>query len=305
MIPIEIVVPIAACQMYKYTPQPAFSEERLEYLHLLHTNKSTLPMPVGRPNNGGYEVAKGWDLISLLHQSGEKEVRMLSTNYDDSQMMRMAMVEHVADIQGHWLGVAEAIVLAKSELKLSDSDISMATGIDRSRVNRFVRVAKKLPGHFKAMAKVGSLKYSTCYKLAAKSHTELYQLELDALEKGWDESRILQHGLGKIGTQGSSGDKHGNISTESTLPVEKSSALKQLEVVVSEASGAPYAIIPRDATEKSGTMEFKFFDMSSLEGLAALIARVGGQGRVRGSITFDFENLDDLDAVTGGFLESE
>lgn len=299
----ELEVPTELCVVSDLMITPYTNEERMKELSHLASHGGALPYPMARHKNEHFEVFQGWDVVELLRSRGEARIRVLCAEYTDADVLRYGVVDQARILGLHWFEIARALASAKAALGWSDQALSKATDIERSKLTRYIKFAKRLAPRFHPMVTSDRLSFTACRSLVKLSLERQAALAQEAAEQQWSEKRLLE----KAFPSPSLGEPATQYGKSVALPhFQKTSDMKRLEITLSEEIGYPVEITPADAAGKSGSIAYEFFDRRGMVDVLTRLRRgFRHNAAPQGQIVIQYTNLDEFDALTGALFEDE
>lgn len=255
-----------------------------------------MPYPAVKKSGDNFVVVSNWDVVFMLNENEQARVKVYLLKDDDDSELSRCITDHVNDLELPWTSEAMALLKAKQQLEISDDQLAVKVGGDRTRVTRMVKIASKLSPKLLVLADRGVLSYSDCRRLVTLPFTEQERLAIEAREKSLTSKRIMDKAF--PGSQ-----KSGNSPASHSIEIIKGTDVKRLEIDISEKIGYPFSIAPRNAQCTAGELDYQFFDrMGLIDLIGKLRSGFVGNPEVKGRIKISFESLDEFESLTGGFF---
>ena len=133
-----------------YQPRRNFDEEKLEELATsIKTHGLFTPILV-RETNKGYELVAGERRLRAAKIAGLEEISAIVVEFDDSEMMEIAIIENVQREDLDVIEEASAYKLLIDRLDLTQEDVAKRMSKSRSHVANLLRLLR-LPASVQAM----------------------------------------------------------------------------------------------------------------------------------------------------------
>lgn len=300
MIPAEITIPVAFCELYEMYVSPYTTSERYAQITQALSNGGAVERPVVRSAAGGkFQVLKGWDTVYECKQRGIDKIVVLHADYSDADAIYFAVIEQAKSLNLNWICVARALHKIKTTLNWKDSEIALACrgAYDRTAVSRLIKISKNLSPRLQAMAESGRICRSSCKRLITLPITKQEAIANEAIEKSLSDEQIMARAFPRVKKA---------QSTQVSTNEPKSHDIKVAEETLSLIIGSPIEISGQNNLVSGGTINCQFFNRSQLVGLINLILKNMKPGAVpAGRFTLSFKNLDEFDLLVGKHLDKE
>lgn len=151
------LVRIADVVPNRFQPRRTFSEsELLELEASLRATGLLQPITVRRRNGGGWELVAGERRLRAATRLGWTEIPAIIRDFDDRQMLTLALVENLQRTDLNALEEAEGYQRLMKEFDLTQQQVADAVGKDRTTITNLIRVLA-LPASVKGMVEHGQI----------------------------------------------------------------------------------------------------------------------------------------------------
>ena len=163
------VVPLSAIQPNPLQPRQVFPDDGIEELAESIRQKGILQPLLVRRANGGFQLIAGERRLRAAQRLGLQEVPVTVRDADDGELLEMALIENIQRENLNPLEEARAYRRLSDDFHLTQEEIAVRVGKDRSTVANTLRLLQ-LPGdiqrdiergvlsagHARALVSVGS-----------------------------------------------------------------------------------------------------------------------------------------------------
>ncbi|GBG96905.1 ParB/RepB/Spo0J family partition protein [Lactococcus termiticola] len=150
-------IPLKSIVKNPYQPRTHFDEEALEELaDSIKENGVLQPIILRESKVIGYELLAGERRFQASKKAGLTEIPAIVRDYDDEEMMRLAILENLQRENLDPIEEARSLQALKDKLVLSPEDISKQLGKSRSYVSNSLRLLK-LPESILTKIETGEL----------------------------------------------------------------------------------------------------------------------------------------------------
>ncbi len=259
-------LPVDAIDPNPYQPRTEFDDDRLEELAGSIREKGLLqPIVVNRTAPDTYHLIAGERRLRASKLAGLEQIPALVHEIESAQeLMELALVENLQREDLSPIEEAEAYRSLMSTCMLSQDDIAVRVGKDRSTVANTLRLLK-LPVSIQQLLRDGALQMGHARALIGLEEGPSLDLATRAMEEGWTvrdlEKSVRAHGKGRKRRNADNGK--GATRKPSGDPVLQSFEEK-LRLRYATAVG-----IHRGG--KKGRIELEFYDDDDLERILEIL----------------------------------
>lgn len=246
-------LPLTALHRGRYQPRVHFDEPALaELAESIRTQGLIEPIIVRETAEHYYEIIAGERRARAAKLAGLQDVPCLIGHYSDEQAATMAVVENVQRESLNLIEEARAYKRLIDEFNCQQDAIATLVGKSRSHIANLLRLLTLAPA-VQNKIQQGLLSLGHARMLVGLPNSQQLAL-LHAIEQKQWSVRTLE---AKIREKKSTTAPH-------QLSVQQDD-LTHLETQLSEQFASPVKILCEK--DHSGWLQFKFFDMDTLEGL--------------------------------------
>lgn len=247
------ILPIAALHRGRYQPRVHFDEQALaELAESIRTQGLIEPVIAREIAKDHYEIIAGERRMRAAKQAGLTEIPCLIGHYTDEQAATMAVVENVQRESLNLIEEALAYKRLIDEFHCQQETIAELVGKSRSHIANLLRLLTLAP-LVQNKIQQGLLSLGHARMLVGLPVAQQLAL-LNAIEHKQWSVRTLEARIRAMKSP-SAPDQISVADTD----------LLHLETQLSERFAAPVKILYEK--DRSGWLQFKFFDLDTLEGL--------------------------------------
>lgn len=149
-------IPIAQIRPNPFQPRRDFREEELSQLQASLASTGLLQPITVRPVDNHFELIAGERRLRAATRLGWKEIPAIVRDYDDKDLLTLALVENLQRADLNPIEEAEGYSRLAAEFELTQQDIATIVGKDRSTVANSLRLLN-LPAVVRRMVQDGQL----------------------------------------------------------------------------------------------------------------------------------------------------
>lgn len=152
----KTLIPIKSIRTNPYQPRRYFDEEKLKELsESIITHGLFTPILV-RKASKGYELVAGERRMRASKLAGVKEIEAILVEFDDEQMMEIALIENIQREDLNVMEEAAAYKLLMDRLELTQEEVAARVSKSRSHVANISRLLR-LPASVQTMVQENKL----------------------------------------------------------------------------------------------------------------------------------------------------
>ncbi|MFA5322479.1 MAG: ParB/RepB/Spo0J family partition protein [Smithella sp.] len=241
----------------RYQPRQTFNDDRQKDLIASIKSSGIIQPIIVRKAGDGYEIIAGERRWRAAQAAGLKDVPIVIREATDMEAAEISLIENIQREELNPLEEADAYVTLIEKFNLSQEDISLRVGKDRSTIANTIRLLK-LPAQVKTalMEKIISAGHARCLLACPSTEGQIAALHL-----------ILKNDLNVRKTERL-------IQQIKTRPAEQKQAAKKdrfLNDLENVLSAKLLAKVQINGSAKKGLIEIRYTSMDELNRLSGLI----------------------------------
>jgi ParB family transcriptional regulator, chromosome partitioning protein len=285
-------VSISRVEINPDQPRKSFSDEALSELTESIRQRGVLqPILVEPTDTNTYRIVAGERRYRAAVAAGLKTVPVLVHQFTENEKLEIALIENIQREDLNPIEEAQAIRNLMEKAGLTQEDVSVRLGMNRSTVANLLRLLK-LPGEIReAVARREVSAGHARALLSVRTPEEQEALFLRIRDDGISVREAEALASGVLGAGGASGDGRGGSSsqegpdqpgvpdgkatgkrigrdTDGTTTVRKSVELREIEEKLIERLGTRVVI---KGTDRKGSIEIGYLSMDDLDRLVSLL----------------------------------
>ncbi len=243
-------------------PRKEFSEAELEELtSSIRENGLLQPLLVRPAATGRYELVAGERRFRAIQRLGWQEAPVIVRKVDDEALLVLALVENLQREELNPLEEAEGYRTLVERFGLTQDEIAVAVGKDRSTVANLIRLLK-LPPSIRRLVEAGELSMGHARALLSiEDPARAAELARQAAKDGWSVRDIEKHA--REGAPRT-------VERPTTQAASRDPVVRALEEALRERLATRVQI--RAGKKGTGVIEVPFHGSEDFERVFALIA---------------------------------
>ncbi|MDF2558302.1 MAG: ParB/RepB/Spo0J family partition protein [Bacillales bacterium] len=247
-----------------YQPRKTFSPEALEELkNSIIENGILQPIIVRKSSIKGYEIVAGERRFRAAKEAGLKEVPAVVRNFNDNQMMELALLENLQRENLSPIEEAEAYYSIMDKLGYTQEAIADKMGKSRSHVANHLRLLT-MPEQLKELVAVDKLSYGHAkVLLGIKDRSDMVRVAKLVVDQGLSV-RQLEQLLKKE-------------KAKKTTNIEKTLTNEHLDYFVQEETERLREVfgtkVSINLNKEKGKIEIDFMSLEDLERIVGLLKK--------------------------------
>jgi ParB family chromosome partitioning protein len=261
---------IADISPNRFQPRRVFSEPELAELEASLKSSGLLqPITVRtRAGGGGWELVAGERRLRAATRLGWTEIPAVVHEFDDQQMLTLALVENLQRSDLNALEEAEGYQRLIEEFQLTQQQVADAVGKDRTTITNLLRVLA-LPLAVRQMVEQGHITAGHARALLAVKD-ERRQIELaNEIVARQLSVRDVESRARELGTDGGSKPKSKTGKTPRATPLNTDPAARRIEEQLRRRLQTDVSI--QQLGGERGTVRISYFSHDDLERVLDLI----------------------------------
>ena len=211
-------IPIAHIRPNPFQPRREFREEELSQLQASLASTGLLQPITVRPVDNHFELVAGERRLRAATRLGWKEIPAIVREYDDKDLLTLALVENLQRADLNPIEEAEGYSRLAAEFDLTQQDIATLVGKDRSTIANSLRLLN-LPSAIRRMVQDGQLSVGHARALLAiPTERVMVDLARETVAKNLSvrdvERRVKQAGTSARQPNGQRSDSGGARTAE-------------------------------------------------------------------------------------------
>lgn len=259
-------IEVARISPNPYQPRLDFDQRSLEELkQSIKENGIIQPITVRRMTGGTYELISGERRVRASQELGKRTIPAYIITVDtDAQMLELGLIENLQRENLNPIEVALSFKRLIDECELTQDDVAVKVGKERSTVTNFLRLLK-LPDRIRQGVRDNKISMGHARALLGAAD-EKKQLKLfqRILEDGWSVRRIEEEIKGKDAKRPS---KTGGSSKPSGLRGDAS--FQQIETSLRHKFGTKVSV--RKNASGGGEVSIEYYNADDLDRIIDLL----------------------------------
>lgn len=257
-----------------YQPRKVFDEEKLEELAASIKEYGVVQPLVVRKKGKRYELVAGERRLRASKLAGLKKVPVVLKEYDDTEMMEIALIENIQRHDLNAIEEAQGIKRLMEECKLTQEQVAVKVGRSRTAVANILRLLN-LAQEVQDLISQNLLTMGQAKQIATlRSEEEQIKVAKSVIENGWSarttEEMIREINDGKkvkivretVKTIFDKKDKPEKKAKEEIAP---DVFHKDFESKLVQLLGTKVKVNPKANGKKGGTIEIEYYSPEDLE----------------------------------------
>ena len=257
-----------------YQPRKVFDEEKLEELAASIKEYGVVQPLVVRKKGKRYELVAGERRLRASKLAGLKKVPVVLKEYDDTEMMEIALIENIQRHDLNAIEEAQGIKRLMEECKLTQEQVAVKVGRSRTAVANILRLLN-LAQEVQDLISQNLLTMGQAKQIATlRSEEEQIKVAKSVIENGWSarttEEMIREINEGKkvkivretVKTIFDKKDKPEKNAKEEIAP---DVFHKDFESKLVQLLGTKVKVNPKANGKKGGTIEIEYYSPEDLE----------------------------------------
>ena len=256
-----------------YQPRKVFDEEKLEELAASIKEYGVVQPLVVRKKGKKYELVAGERRLRASKLAGLKKVPVVLKEYDETEMMEIALIENIQRHDLNAIEEAQGIKRLMDECKLTQEQVAVKVGRSRTAVANILRLLN-LAQEVQDLISQNLLSMGQAKQIATlRSEEDQILVAKSAVEQGWTarttEEVVREMLDGKKvkvvrETVKTIFDKKVKVKTKEEKPAQDVFH-KDFESKLVELLGTKVKVNPKADGKKGGTIEIEYYSPEDLE----------------------------------------
>ena len=256
-----------------YQPRKVFDEEKLEELAASIKEYGVVQPLVVRKKGKKYELVAGERRLRASKLVGLKKVPVVLKEYDETEMMEIALIENIQRHDLNAIEEAQGIKSLMEECKLTQEQVAVKVGRSRTAVANILRLLN-LAQEVQDLISQNLLSMGQAKQIATlRSEEDQITVAKNAVEQGWTarttEEVVREMLDGKKvkvvrETVKTIFDKKVKVKTKGEKPAQDVFH-KDFESKLVELLGTKVKVNPKADGKKGGTIEIEYYSAEDLE----------------------------------------
>ena len=256
-----------------YQPRKVFDEEKLEELAASIKEYGVVQPLVVRKKGQKYELVAGERRVRASKLAGLKKVPVVLKEYDETEMMEIALIENIQRHDLNAIEEAQGIKRLMDECKLTQEQVAVKVGRSRTAVANILRLLN-LAQEVQDLISQNLLSMGQAKQIATlRSEEDQILVAKSAVEQGWTarttEEVVREMLDGKKvkvvrETVKTIFDKKVKVKTKEEKPAQDVFH-KDFESKLVELLGTKVKVNPKTDKKKGGTIEIEYYSPEDLE----------------------------------------
>ena len=256
-----------------YQPRKVFDEEKLEELAASIKEYGVVQPLVVRKKGKKYELVAGERRLRASKLAGLKKVPVVLKEYDETEMMEIALIENIQRHDLNAIEEAQGIKRLMDECKLTQEQVAVKVGRSRTAVANILRLLN-LAQKVQDLISQNLLSMGQAKQIATlRSEEDQILVAKSAVEQGWTarttEEVVREMLDGKKvkvvrETVKTIFDKKVKVKTKEEKPAQDVFH-KDFESKLVELLGTKVKVNPKADGKKGGTIEIEYYSPEDLE----------------------------------------
>ena len=256
-----------------YQPRKTFDEEKLQELAASIKEYGVVQPLVVRKKGKKYELVAGERRLRASKLAGLKKVPVVLKEYDETEMMEIALIENIQRHDLNAIEEAQGIKRLMDECKLTQEQVAVKVGRSRTAVANILRLLN-LAQEVQDLISQNLLSMGQAKQIATlRSEEDQILVAKSAVEQGWTarttEEVVREMLDGKKvkvvrETVKTIFDKKVKVKTKEEKPAQDVFH-KDFESKLVELLGTKVKVNPKADGKKGGTIEIEYYSPEDLE----------------------------------------
>jgi ParB family chromosome partitioning protein len=256
-----------------YQPRKVFDEEKLEELAASIKEYGVVQPLVVRKKGKKYELVAGERRLRASKLAGLKKVPVVLKEYDETEMMEIALIENIQRHDLNAIEEAQGIKRLMDECKLTQEQVAVKVGRSRTAVANILRLLN-LAQEVQDLISQNLLSMGQAKQISTlRSEEDQIMVAKSAVEQGWTarttEEVVREMREGKKvkvvrETVKTIFDKKVKVKTKEEKPAQDVFH-KDFESKLVELLGTKVKVNPKADGKKGGTIEIEYYSPEDLE----------------------------------------
>ena len=256
-----------------YQPRKVFDEEKLEELAASIKEYGVVQPLVVRKKGKKYELVAGERRLRASKLAGLKKVPVVLKEYDETEMMEIALIENIQRHDLNAIEEAQGIKRLMDECKLTQEQVAVKVGRSRTAVANILRLLN-LAQEVQDLISQNLLSMGQAKQISTlRSEEDQIMVAKSAVEQGWTARtteevvrEMLEGKKVKVvrETVKTIFDKKVKVKTKEAKP-DQDVFHKDFESKLVELLGTKVKVNPKADGKKGGTIEIEYYSPEDLE----------------------------------------
>ena len=256
-----------------YQPRKVFDEEKLEELAASIKEYGVVQPLVVRKKGKKYELVAGERRLRASKLAGLKKVPVVLKEYDETEMMEIALIENIQRHDLNAIEEAQGIKRLMDECKLTQEQVAVKVGRSRTAVANILRLLN-LAQEVQDLISQNLLSMGQAKQISTlRSEEDQIMVAKSAVEQGWTARtteevvrEMLEGKKVKVvrETVKTIFDKKVKVKTKEEKPAQDVFH-KDFESKLVELLGTKVKVNPKADGKKGGTIEIEYYSPEDLE----------------------------------------
>ena len=256
-----------------YQPRKVFDEEKLEELAASIKEYGVVQPLVVRKKGKKYELVAGERRLRASKLVGLKKVPVVLKEYDETEMMEIALIENIQRHDLNAIEEAQGIKRLMDECKLTQEQVAVKVGRSRTAVANILRLLN-LAQEVQDLISQNLLSMGQAKQISTlRSEEDQIMVAKSAVEQGWTARtteevvrEMLEGKKVKVvrETVKTIFDKKVKVKTKEEKPAQDVFH-KDFESKLVELLGTKVKVSPKADGKKGGTIELEYYSPEDLE----------------------------------------
>ena len=256
-----------------YQPRKVFDEEKLEELAASIKEYGVVQPLVVRKKGKKYELVAGERRLRASKLAGLKKVPVVLKEYDETEMMEIALIENIQRHDLNAIEEAQGIKRLMDECKLTQEQVAVKVGRSRTAVANILRLLN-LAQEVQDLISQNLLSMGQAKQISTlRSEEDQIMVAKSAVEQGWTARtteevvrEMLEGKKVKVvrETVKTIFDKKVKVKTKEEKPAQDVFH-KDFESKLVELLGTKVKVSPKADGKKGGTIEIEYYSPEDLE----------------------------------------
>jgi ParB family chromosome partitioning protein len=256
-----------------YQPRKVFDEEKLEELAASIKEYGVVQPLVVRKKGKKYELVAGERRLRASKLAGLKKVPVVLKEYDEAEMMEIALIENIQRHDLNAIEEAQGIKRLMDECKLTQEQVAVKVGRSRTAVANILRLLN-LAQEVQDLISQNLLSMGQAKQISTlRSEEDQIMVAKSAVEQGWTARtteevvrEMLEGKKVKVvrETVKTIFDKKVKVKTKEEKPAQDVFH-KDFESKLVELLGTKVKVNPKADGKKGGTIEIEYYSPEDLE----------------------------------------
>lgn len=241
-----------------YQPRKNFTEETLAELAESIKQHGIVQPLVVRKSIHGYEIVAGERRFRAAKMAGLSTVPIVVREFDDEQMMEIALIENLQREDLNPMEIAHAYQKLMNHLSITQEALAERVGKSRPHVTNFLRLLQ-LPAEIQEDVSRGTLSMGHARALLSVKEIDIQKSLADKVKKEKASVRQLEEWIQKLN----------QVTPKKEKPIPKSPpAIKRYEDLLQQVFSTPVRI---KHGRRKGKIEIEYYSDRELERLIEML----------------------------------